>query len=258
MTAALESSQILFAAALVDGASLAALLPQLAPDDTRTAARMALYRGNLAAVWEKALVEAYPVVRQLVGEEFFDALACAYGRAIPSRSGDLNVFGDRFAQFVSTFPQVQSMPWLADVARLEWAVHRAHYAADAPAIDRAHLAALTPEELLATRFSLHPATAWVESRFPVATLWRAHQAQSNVALPDTLDRAEQALIVRPQWRVQVLSSSAAEIAALTCLRDDAPMAAMIKMALQLDAQFDFTAALLRWLDFGVLADPPTQ
>ena len=254
MTAALESSQTLFAAALADNASLTALLPQLAQRDTCAAARMALYSGNLDAVWEKALAEAFPVVRQLVGEEFFNALARAYGRAIPSRSGDLNVFGDRFARFVSTFPQVQSLPWLADVARLEWNVHRAHYAADASQIDRAHLAALMPEELLATRFSLSPAVAWLESRYPVATLWQAHQVQSDVALPDTLDRAEQALIVRPQWRVQVLSSGPSEIAALTRLRNGAPMAAVIEAALQLDAQFDFTAASLRWLEFGVLAD----
>jgi len=258
MSVALQSRQALFAAALADSANLAALMPQLARCNTSMDARMALYRGNLNAVWEKALAAAYPVVRQLVGEEFFAALACAYGRAVPSRSGDLSVFGDRFAQFVSTFPQVQSLPWLADVACLERAAHRAHYAADAAAVDRARLVALTPEELLATRFSPSPAVAWLESRYPVTTLWQAHQAQSNVALPDTLDRAEQALIVRPQWRVQVLSSSPAEILALTCLRDGTPMVAVIEAALKLDAQFDFAATLLRWLEFGVLVDLRTE
>ncbi|HSC11045.1 MAG TPA: DNA-binding domain-containing protein, partial [Rhodanobacteraceae bacterium] len=99
MSAQLERIQADFAAALAGPAAADALLPALISDDARVLDRLALYRGNISAAWEKALANAYPVVRALVGDEFFGGLARAYGRAHPSVSGDLNRFGARFAEF---------------------------------------------------------------------------------------------------------------------------------------------------------------
>src|SRR5260221_12511136 len=98
----LERVQADFAAALIDATFAPALLPHLSRD-ARTCDRLGLYRGNLTAAWEKTLGSAYPVVRALVGEEFFASLARAYGRACPSVSGDLNLFGAQFPGFFSTF-----------------------------------------------------------------------------------------------------------------------------------------------------------
>jgi hypothetical protein len=119
-------------------------------------------------------------------------------------------------------------------------------------LERESLVGLRPKYLLAQRFSLHPACAWVESRYPIATIWLAHQPAAQVLLPQTLDRAEQALIMRPKWQVQVQISSAAELAALKALRAGRRMAAVIEAALRLDANFNFTTALLSWLDGGIL------
>jgi hypothetical protein len=85
--------------------------------------RFGLYRGNLASTWTKALAAAYPVIAQLVGEEFFAALAREYGRAHPSDSGDLNRFGARFEPFLRCFEHVKDLPYLPDMARLEWQLH---------------------------------------------------------------------------------------------------------------------------------------
>src|SRR5258706_1360254 len=103
MSAPLERLQADFAAALIDSGAAAAVVPALVSRDARTLERIALYRGNVVAAWEKALANAYPVVRALVGDEFFHGLARAYGRAHPSASGDLNRFGARFAEFVAGF-----------------------------------------------------------------------------------------------------------------------------------------------------------
>jgi hypothetical protein len=250
----LEHTQILFANALADSTHAAALLGELDTADPRTAERIDLYRGNVSAVWEKALANAFPVIKQLVGEEFFDGLARAYGRACPSRSGDLNEFGDRFAEFLVTFAHAQSLPYLSDVARLEWLAHRAHYAADAAPIDRARLAAMPPETLLATCFAVHPACAWIASTYPIATLWQAHQPDASVALPATLEQSEHALVVRPKWRVEVVLCGRAEIAALAALRAGADMASAIEAAMQVDASFDFAGALLRWIACAILVE----
>jgi len=252
----LERVQAAFAAALDDPGAVAAFAPALVARDQRTAERLALYRGNVVDAWEKALANSHPVVRALVGDEFFAALARAYGRANPSVSGDLNRFGDRFAKFIGVFEHTQSLPYLGDVAALEWAVHRAHYAADGNKLTRERVAALPPVELLSARFGLDPACACVVSRYPVARIWQAHQPGSPVALPDSLDCAEVALVVRPHWRVEVLVSGAGEVAALEQLCSGADVEGAIAAGLGVDAGFDFPRALVRWLDFGILTEDP--
>jgi hypothetical protein len=249
----LEALQSAFAAALSDPAAVHALMPDLVHRDGRNGERVALYRGNLVAAWQKALTNAFPVVKALVGEEFFDALARIYGHDFPSDSGDLNRFGARLPDFLSGFEPAQSLPYLPDVARLEWLAHRAHYAADAAPVSRPRIASLLPHELLASRFALHPACSWLRSELPIATTWLAHQPDAGVDLPDTLDREEIALVVRPCWRVAIVHSTRAEIAALASLRAGEPLEAAIGAALDADASFDMAAALVRWLDLGVLA-----
>ena len=248
----LEGLQRAFATALTDARTVGTLLPELVDGDGRAAERVALYRGNVVAAWQKSLANAYPVVRALVGDEFFDALARVYGHAHPSASGDLNRFGEALAAFVAGFEPTRELPYLPDVAALEWLAHRAHYATDAQPLPRARLAALQPHELLASRFALHPACGWLRSPFPVATIWRAHQPDSGVNLPDDLDAPECALVVRPRWRVDVVIASEAELCALAALREDAALEQAIVAALAADAAFDLPEMLVRWLDLGVI------
>jgi hypothetical protein len=255
MFARLEHVQNDFAAALIDPEAAPAVAPALAGRDARALDRVALYRGNVNAAWEKALANAYPVVRGLVGDEFFGGLARAYARAHPSASGDLNRFGSRFAEFIDTFEHAQSLPYLGDVAALEWSVHVAHYAADAVALSRERISALPPNELLAARFALHPACAWLRSPYPIASIWLAHQPQATVALPDSLDRRELALVVRPRWRVEVLLSSPGELAALARLREGVDVEGALTAGLRAEPGFAFPKALVRWLDCAILVDP---
>jgi hypothetical protein len=248
----LERLQSDFAAALTDPLHAAAVVGALDPSDGRASERLALYRGNVVAAREKALANAFPVVRALVGAEFFSGLARAYGQAHPSRSGDLNRFGEHFPAFVRDFEHTQTLPYLGDVAALEWAVHTAHYAADAAPLPREAIAALPADQLLAARFSVHPACAWIVSAYPVAGIWLAHQPGSTQALPETLDRREWALVTRPRWRVEVLASSAGEIAALAQVQSGADMECAIGAALSAEPEFNFARALVRWLDQSIL------
>jgi hypothetical protein len=256
MPESLENIQRIFGDALADARHDRDLMATLDVADARTVERIGIYRGNLNAVWQRALGDAYPVVNALVGNEFFHALARAYGRATPSQSGDLNEFGVGFARFLSTFPPAQALPYVVDMARLEWLLHQSHYAADGVGLEPSQIAALSPPQLLASHFLLHPAVVWLSSRFPIASLWLAHQAPPDGMLPDTLQRAETALVVRPRWRARVLRSSSAEVAALASLRRGADMATAIETALASDPDFDGSATLLRWIDHQILVGSP--
>ena len=97
----------------------------------RAAARFRVYRNNYRHGLARQLAEAYPVVERLVGDAFFAATAQVFLHAHPPRTRSLALFGAGFAEFLEGFPPAASVPYLADVARLERARLEALHAADA-------------------------------------------------------------------------------------------------------------------------------
>jgi uncharacterized protein (UPF0276 family) len=246
-TAPMADLQRRFADAVTTAHATDAIAADLrAPDVAR---RMAVYRGNLRGSWHKALASAYPVIGQLVGDEFLAALAAEYGAAHPSEDGDLNRFGQHFADFLAGFPHVADMPYLPDMARLEWLVHLAHYAPAAPVLDAAAFAALTPEQFADSRVTLHPAASPFASRWAVVPLWQAHR---DAAAFPAIDVPSQGLVCRTGWRAEVTAEDAASHAALALLAEGGTIGAAFEAAYRLDEGFDGGAALRRWLACGAL------
>ncbi|WP_371868479.1 MNIO family bufferin maturase [Duganella margarita] len=247
----LAHAQQLFAGALLGDRLGAQALAQFTSAGSEH--RFALYRGNQSATWYKTLAAAYPVVLALVGEEFFGGLTRAYGRAQPSDNPDLNHFGARFAAFLREFPHAAQLPYLPDLAALEWALHRAHYAPQADGLSAAQLAAIAPDQIEEATFRLHPAVQLLASRWAVVPLWLAHQPGSDVAFPQEMAAPSQALVARPQWQPVLLPLDAAAYAALQVLAQGGTFGAALDAAFELDEAFDVAAALQQWLAQAVLA-----
>jgi uncharacterized protein (UPF0276 family) len=247
--AQLAMQQQTFASALFDPSTQEAALAMF---KDASEARFALYRGNLTASWDKVLSQAYPVVRELVGEEFFGALTRAYGLAWPSDNADLNRFGGHFATFLAGFPHVADLPYLPDMARLEWIVHRTHYAPDAPAVQAAQLGALSPGELETAHATLHPACTLFASPWAVVPLWLAHQGESGVAFPQEMQAASHALVARPCWKTMLEAIDPAAHAALAALAGGATMGTALDAAFDANENFDIAGHLKQWMELAVL------
>ncbi len=249
--AGLEALQQTFGAALFDSARDAALAPLLKGDPRR----VGIYRGNLHAHWTRALASAYPVLRRLVGDEFFDALARIHGRAHPALDPDLNRFGAALPDFLAAFAPAADHPYLPDVARLEWCVHEAWFASGVAtpglATPGVTLAGLAPDAFEAARAELHPALRLHASPWATVALWRAHQ-DGGPDFPDDLQARTHALVLRPRLDVLVETIGAAEHAALACLARGETFGAALDAAFDVDGDFDVAAHLRRWLEGGIL------
>jgi Putative DNA-binding domain len=134
-----------------------------------------VYRRNMLANLCNALEATFPVVLRLVGDDFFREAARQFIRAHPSRSGDLNEYGADFAGFLETYPHARSLPYLADVARLEWACQESEQAADGVPLDLASLSSVPPHAYPRIRFALHPAVRIVTSPHAIEAIWNANQ-----------------------------------------------------------------------------------
>lgn len=256
---ALRELQSAFGAAIGDAGRTAVVTPLFRVAPERVPARFAVYRGNVYGNCANALTGAYPIVRKIVGEEFFEATAREYARVHPSASGDLNEYGEAFATFLGEFPETRELPYLPDVARMEWLAHRAYYAADSARYDPARLANLPPERWTALHPALAPSCALLESIWPLARIWTVHQDDYTGEFHVNLDSGPDRILVhRPRWNAEVVALSAGDYRFLAAASAGISLGDALETAVADDPEFDPAAVLVRWIESGVvvgLEDP---
>lgn len=170
------------------------------------ALRFGVYRNNVIVSLIDALADTYPVTLTLVGEEFFRAMARLFVQHELPRSKVLAFYGESFPAFIEAFPPTESVPYLADVARLEMRRVRAYHAAEATplAADAMVQAMDNPDQLPQLRMTFQPSVGLVRSPYAVVSLWAAHQDILDIATIDPYC-AENALILRPNLDVDVIA-----------------------------------------------------
>lgn len=182
------------------------------PDGTAATKRFDVYRNNVAVGLSDALETAFPVVRKLVGDAFFRAMAGVYLRKHPPTSPLMMFYGDAMPGFLRRFAPAKTLPYLPDIAAMELAMRHAYHAADATPIDAQALAALAPDTLMGVRLVLAPATQVATSDYPIHAIYRANVVPDA---PKLVMRPEAVLITRPGYdpAFHLIDSAAA-----TCIR----------------------------------------
>jgi hypothetical protein len=219
---------------------------------------LAAYRGNASALAERALGSAFPTVAALVGDESFAALARHFWQRHPPERGDIALWGAALPAFIADSAQLADEPYLADSARLDWAVHLATRALDVG--DAApEFGALADTDPALLHLLLAPAAALVSSRFPVVAIWHAHHGalpMDEVRAAFDAGRAEHAFVHRDRhYRVQVQALSDADAAFTQALIAGHSLAAALDRA---GAGFAFDHWLARALGAGWLVGLSTS
>jgi hypothetical protein len=120
-------------------------------------ARLAIYRNTMTAVLVNALRLAFPAVQSLLGAACFEGAARRFVDVAPPDSAWLDEYGAALPAFLAALPETRSIPYLADVAQLEWHVNSVLHAPDAPTLNLARLASLDEAALGRLRLRAHPA-----------------------------------------------------------------------------------------------------
>lgn len=185
-------SQLDFHAALLD-ADRPIPAGLIDPQGRPAGRRFNVYRNNVSVGLTEALRQAFPVVRKLVGDEFFTAMAQEHLRAHQPASPLMMFYGEAMPGFLASFPPVAHLAYLPDIARLELALRTSYHAADVAPVATSSLAELSPDRLAQTRFALAPSLALVRSRWPVHTIWLANM---RGAPPPATAESQAVLITR--------------------------------------------------------------
>lgn len=240
------STQPAFAAALL--ADNDACPPGLtAWNQSDPAKRFAIYRNNVIVSLIDALADTYPVTQELVGEEFFRAMARLFVRAFPPHSPVLTFYGKDFPAFIETFPPAQGLPYLADVARLEMLRVHAYHAADRGSLDSKQIAGLLANEaqLAECRFQLHSSVRMLQSAYAIVSLWAAHQASDVDSALSGVDpqSAETALVLRAGLEVEISHIPTGAARFIEQLRQGAAFGQAAETGFAADAEFDLASIL---------------
>jgi len=209
------------------------------------------YRGNL----HDTLACAYPVIRRLVGDDFFRLLAKRFIEQHPSRSGNLHRYGSEMAEFLTHFENTRHLAYLPNMASLEWAYHRAYFADDTMPFDLARLASAPPESYAEFRWQLHPSCTLLATDYPVAMIWQAHQDGAPADFQINLDRGgDDLLVYRKGLNVDIASIAPASLHWLAQLQQNTRMGTAAEATLSIHPDFDLATTLRHWLTEEVLAD----
>ena len=216
------------------------------PDEV--AVRLAVYRNNIAHSLRRALAQRFPAVERIVGAPFFAAMADQFLDRHPPRSPVLQEWGADFPGFLAGFPPLAGLPYLPDVARIEWARGLACHAADAAPLPAHRLAdALSGGGPL----RLHPALQLLRLGHPAVSIWQANQPGQDGACRAA--GAEIALIWRrPDHQVPVARLAPGDAALLDALLRGAPLSAALA-----DEAGDPAALLALLIRDALICDAPT-
>ena len=213
-----------------------------ASEDGDLRRRFDIYRNNRAVSLIEALRSTYPAIKQLVGDEFFKACATAFIDANPPTQPVMAEYGRSFGPFMSSLPNTGNLPFLNDIAELEWQRLQAYHCVDAPVIDPTALAEVPPESIMELRLQCHPASHCVMSQWPIGSIWTICTDDSG-ANPDAhknvdMRSGEAVLITRPSMEVQINRIDHAAAVFLNALQNKETLGYSAEVALEHDSNFN--------------------
>jgi Putative DNA-binding domain len=224
------------------------------PDGEPSTKRFAVYRNNVVVGLTEALQQNFPAVCRLVGEEFFREMARAYVLSEPPASPVLLDYGAGFARFIASFEPAASLPYLADIARVERAWLESYHAPDAPPLPPDMVGNIPSDRVAEMRFTLHPSLRVVVSRFPAFTIWLMNVGDGVPGPVDLEAGGEDTLILRPRYEVEARSIPKGGPEFLFKLAAGGTLADAAGAALRAEPHFDLAGNIEGLIGAGAFVD----
>lgn len=215
----------------------------------RATRRFSVYRNNVIVSLIEALETSYPVIRKLVGEEFFRAMAGVFVREHPPTTPLMQQYAHEFPGFLSTFEPVGTLPYLPDVSRIELALRQAYHARDESPLPGDALADIDPGRLADAHIRLAPALRLVTSRYPAYSIWH----DNTLGITRTPPKGSQSVAVTRKLfdpEARLLANGEHEM--LSTLAEGKSLGEAYLQALSIDDGYSLQASLTWMLDTGTI------
>ena len=158
----------------------------------------------------EALSNAYPHLKNLLGDDLFESTARAYIDLYPSTYRNMRWYGGQMNEHLrKNLPQ---HPIAAEMAAFEWALGLAFDAEDVLNLTLQDLAEIPPENWADLRFKFHPSVQLLALKWNVLLTWQALNAEETP--PAAVQINEPCLVWRKDLNSHYRSLELAEYAAI--------------------------------------------
>lgn len=204
-----------------------------------------IYRNNIISNFTSVLTSTYPLVVKLLGEDYFNGLVKEYIQQYPCGS-DLENYGQYFADFILTIESLGKLPYLNEVATLEWLCHLAYYAAEMPEANLEILKSLSPDQYADLQLMLHPSCELKQFHYPILRIIdlchgkmheEIHLSEGGVNL----------LITRQNFEIRLIPLGIGEFRFLSAIKDNQSLDTALSEALASDPTFKLEEKLPLWI-----------
>ena len=168
--------------------------------------RLNIYQRSVQGIQTDALTSIFPTIDKLTGNQFFRAMCQAYVKACPSPSGDLHQLGSHMAEFLESFEPVAGLPYLVDTARLEWLWHQVFHKQDCEETNLPQLADIPASDHSNLIFLMRPASALLQSEYPVYQIWESNQQPDDERIIDLDSGGENLVISRIERKMYIAAT----------------------------------------------------
>lgn len=133
--------------------------------------RIKIYQDNYRVSLCDALLSSHPLVTKLIGQPYMMGLLNDYVLSHPPHSGDISIYGEDLADYISQRSELSHLAFLGDLARYEYQLDQIGLkAAPAHSLDLSLLQQTPPEHYPQLIFELSPALTLFKSQYAIASL----------------------------------------------------------------------------------------
>ena len=240
-------------AGIVKGEVQSRLEAAVVGDSISAAARLRVHRHHIEQSLAAALAATFSTVQTIVGEDFFRAMARRYVAGDLPHQPVLAEYGAGFPAFIADYEPATSLPYLADVARLDWALNLAFHSLAANHLTAADLSSLPAERVAGLPLKLAPGAVVLHSSYPIDRIWQVSQpgaADESVALGAG---GVSLLVLRREDDAAFVPVSEAEEAFLSALGRGETLERAAEVGFRTDDAFDLSTTFPRLLALKAFA-----
>lgn len=199
----------------------------------------------------EVLEDDYAALKRVLGTDLFRALIVDYLEAHPSRDYSAAALGVKMPEFLQTHELSETLPYLPDLARLEWNVVHAFFAQDSEALSLEGLGSITEEQWLSAAFRLDRSVRLLQSRWNIDAVWKSKD--------QPVEEEERWLVIyRSNYKVRVESLTQVQYKMLEGLSEGL---ALDQLFTRLESMLDIEAEapplmqwFKAWIDDGIIRD----
>lgn len=217
------------------------------------ASHISIYRNNMVSNLLNALKDTYPLVFALLGEPFFLMAAKEYLRQYPSRSGDLNEYGEYFSDFLAGYQPIHDLIYLAEVAEFEWICHSLYTAVNHPPFATHALNAYSEDQYAKLHFTLNPASNLHRFHYPIMQIVDLCKTNPNQTI-NLHSGGVNLLILRRHLDLALIPLNTADFLFLEALQQNHSLSEALEIVEHLEPNYPLAEKLPWFFENLILVD----